>query len=178
MIPKPHPYFSAKGVRDRQRKERLKALGVVATGITAGAVIGIAWAQAPTLSAALSRPGVSEASFTCSVDRITDGDTFRCMENDANGRQIRLRLSGIAARETDGSCADGHPCPTASAEAATAELRRLAAGQRLTCQNVGTTYGRIAAFCQRDDGLDLSCAMVASGTAEKWDRYWGRHRCP
>lgn len=140
--------------------------------------MGIAWTQAPTISAALPSIDTGESSFTCNVASITDGDTFRCSEIDARGRQIRLRVSGIAARERDGTCTDGHPCPAALAEAATAELRRLAAGQRLTCQNVGATYGRIAAFCQRSDGLDLSCAMVASGTVEKWDRYWGRHHCP
>ena len=116
-------------------------------------------------------------TFPCTVASITDGDTFRCVERGSDGKQIRVRLSGVSARERDGSCSPGHPCPAASAEAATAELQRLALGQPLQCRNVGSTYGRIAAFCRRPDGLDLSCAMVASGTAARWDRYWGNHRC-
>jgi endonuclease YncB( thermonuclease family) len=120
----------------------------------------------------------TEHPMPCTVFSITDGDTFRCAETGPDGKQIRVRLSGVAARERDDSCTPGHPCPTASAEAATAELSRLAAGKLLTCRPVGQTYGRVAAFCQRQDGLDLSCAMVESGTAEKWHKYWGDHSCP
>lgn len=116
-------------------------------------------------------------SFVCSVASITDGDTFRCRETEPNGKQIRVRLSGVAARERDGSCSPGHPCPAASSEASTAALRALAAGQVLQCQQVGETYGRRAAFCQRADGVDLSCAMVEGGTVERWERYWQGHRC-
>src|SRR3546814_18347466 len=61
-------------------------------------------------------------AFACTVASITDGDTFRCSELGDDGRQIRVRLSGVAARERDGSCSPGHPCSAASAEAATAEL--------------------------------------------------------
>lgn len=120
----------------------------------------------------------SSETFTCTVASVTDGDTFRCLEEGEDSRQIRVRLSGVAARERDGTCTAGHPCPAASAEAATAALERLASAQTLSCQSVGNTYGRVAAFCQRSDGTDLSCAMVESGTALKWERYWGGHRCP
>lgn len=111
-------------------------------------------------------------SFACTVAHITDGDTFRCAEADASGKQIRIRLSGVAARERDGSCTVGHPCPAASAEVATAEITRLAMGQQLQCRSVGSTYGRIAAFCTLPSGTDLSCAMVASGVVERWEKYW------
>lgn len=114
----------------------------------------------------------SADTFTCTVASITDGDTFRCAQMDAGGKQIRIRLSGVAARESDGSCTEGHPCPTASGEAATQELSRLALGQDLQCEQVGTTYNRIAAFCRLPSGVDLSCAMVASGTTARWERYW------
>lgn len=121
--------------------------------------------------------GKQGETFSCTVSSVTDGDTFRCAETGQDGRQIRVRLSGVAARERDGSCSPGHPCPAATAEAATAELQRLALGQSLTCRDVGSTYGRVAAFCERSDGVDLSCAMVESGTALKWDRYWDGHDC-
>jgi len=120
---------------------------------------------------------ISANGFTCTVASITDGDTWRCRETDTAGRQLRVRLSGVNARERDGSCGSGHPCPSAPPEAATAALTRLAAGQVLSCRRVGSTHGRIAAFCRRSDGVDLSCAMVASGTVARWDRHWGRHRC-
>jgi endonuclease YncB( thermonuclease family) len=115
--------------------------------------------------------------FTCTVASVTDGDTLRCVEGDATGRQIRVRISGIDAREKDGTCAPGHPCASASAEAATAELQRLVSGQILSCKRVGETYGRVAAWCDRADGIDVSCAMMASGTVARWWKYWGLHRC-
>jgi len=117
-------------------------------------------------------------TFSCTVASVTDGDTLRCREVDEDGRQIRIRLSGVAARERDGTCSPGHPCPDASAQAATAELERLAAGEVLECEPNGSSYGRIAAFCRRPDGTDLSCAMTASGTALRWERHWHGHRCP
>ena len=129
----------------------------------------------PALPTKATEP--SDHSFYCTVAEVTDGDTLRCRELDSSGRQIRIRVAGIAARESDESCAPGHPCPEASGQAARQLLRSMSLSQRLSCQHRGETYGRIAAFCQRDDGLDLSCAMVASGTALRWDRHWGDHRC-
>ncbi len=119
----------------------------------------------------------ASSSFACTVASITDGDTLRCVEQGADGRAIRIRLSGIAAREPDGTCKQGHPCPAAPPEAATAALERLASGEQLQCQAVGSTYGRVAAFCRNSAGVDLSCAMVESGTVAKWRRHWGDHQC-
>jgi endonuclease YncB( thermonuclease family) len=125
-----------------------------------------------------ARPSLAGAdTFSCTVASITDGDIFRCAETEANGKQIRVRLSGVAAREKDGSCTAGHPCPDAAPEAATAALDGLAGGKALVCRQVGTTYARRSAFCSLPSGEDLSCSMVASGTVAKWDRYWGDHRC-
>lgn len=167
----------------RRRQVRHLSVGLAAFGavfacgllLTAGRPLLVSGAQAA--GGAVS--GLFEGErFTCTVAKVTDGDTFRCQQRDVRGRAIRVRLSGVAARESDGSCSPGHPCPSASAEAATAELRGLALGWSLSCRKVGQTYGRVAAFCRRADGVDLSCAMVQSGTALKWQRYWGWHRCP
>jgi endonuclease YncB( thermonuclease family) len=130
-----------------------------------------------SIGGASPMPSATEASgpsdtFGCSVASITDGDTFRCHEIGADGKQVRIRLSGVAARERDGSCTEGHPCPTASADEAAQELSRLAMGKQLRCRSMGTTYNRVAAFCSLPDGSDLSCSMVASGTVERWDKYW------
>lgn len=140
-------------------------LGAVAVGVAG-------WVAFPSSDGATTGQG-----FSCTVASIADGDTLRCLERDDEGRPVRVRLAGIAAREVDGSCSAGHPCPLASAQDATAELVRLAAGETLTCTSTGSTYGRIAAFCVTSAGVDLSCAMVASGTALRWERYWIGHRC-
>lgn len=123
-------------------------------------------------------PIVPSGPFACTVAAVPDGDSLRCREAAPGGGTLRVRLSGIAAREPDGTCRPGHPCPAATGEAARAVLARLAAGRRLACRPVGVSYDRVAAFCRRPDGMDLSCAMVATGTAARWDRHWGNHRCP
>jgi hypothetical protein len=48
-----------------------------------------------------------------------------------NGKQIRVRLSGVAARERDENCTAGHPCSNAPPEAATAAIEALAMGKAL-----------------------------------------------
>ena len=126
-------------------------------------------------------------SFTCTPVKVWDGDgPIHCAEGP------RIRLSGIAARETDGSCRPGHPCPAASAEAARDTLAGLLGrttgtapqghlliqGPALTCRATGSAGGtRTAAWCESPTAGDLSCAMVASGTVEKWERYWRGHAC-
>jgi len=127
-------------------------------------------------------------SFTCTPTRVWDGDgPVWCAEGP------RIRLAGIAAREIDGSCRSGQPCPAASATAArdylvgllgtptgrSREGHVLVRGSPITCLSEGNGRGdRTAAWCTRSDGLDVSCAMIASGLALRWDRYWRRHRCP
>lgn len=137
--------------------------------LAGGTVVGAGMAQRQ------SSPPAN--GFACTVSSVTDGDTLRCAEREPDGRAIRIRVSGIAARERDGSCSASHPCPRASAEQSTAALERLALGQRLQCTMMNRSFGRRAAFCRRSDGVDLSCAMVRSGMAARWDRHWGRHRC-
>ena len=171
---------------DQQGNRRRKRLRQFSIGLAAFAVVfvgGMLLTPARPILIGAAGAVISSAvsggePFTCTVESVTDGDTFRCQEADENGRAIRVRLSGVAARETDGTCSPGHPCPDASAEAATAELTGLAMGWSLSCRKVGETYGRAAAFCERADGLDLSCAMVESGTVLKWRRHWGWHKCP
>jgi endonuclease YncB( thermonuclease family) len=125
--------------------------------------------------------------FTCTPVRVWDGDgPVWCAEGP------RLRLSGIAAREMDGSCRTGQPCPEASATLARDTLVRilgtpvgrsseghvLVRARPLRCVSVGSGRGsRTAAWCVTSTGVDVSCAMVRSGTALRWPRYWGAHRC-
>lgn len=108
--------------------------------------------------------GTPAYDFACDVAYVNDGDTLRCRDG------TRVRLHAIAARETDGSCSPGHPCPTASAETSTAALTRLV-GNRITCSRTGQSYERVTAICHNTSGVEINCAMVESGAALIWDRF-------
>nr|WP_081984506.1 hypothetical protein [Sphingomonas sp. 35-24ZXX] len=126
-------------------------------------------------------------TFECTPTHVWDGDgPIWCAEGP------RIRLSGIAAREMDGSCSPGHPCPTASAEEARDGLAKLLGtvagtastghllvkGPRLSCVSDGGAGGtRTAAWCSSPVHGDISCAMVKAGLAMRWARYWRSHRC-
>lgn len=126
-------------------------------------------------------------TFTCTPTAVYDGDgPIWCAEGP------RVRLAGIAAREMDGRCNPGQPCPSSSAEDARNELVRLLGGSRgrldtghvrvsaptMRCTSDGSAGGsRTAAWCVTASGLDLNCEMLRSGTVLKWHRYWRRHSC-
>lgn len=126
--------------------------------------------------------------FTCTPVAVYDGDgPIWCAEGP------HIRISGIAAREADGTCRRNQPCPRASARAATNALVNLLGGPRgvratghiivrapaMRCLSTGPAGGnRTGAWCTLADGRDLSCAMVATGTVLRWARYWRGHACP
>lgn len=126
-------------------------------------------------------------TFTCTPTAVWDGDgPIWCDEGP------RVRLSGIAARELDGSCSPGHPCPSKSAQEARDALVRLVgrptgvgqhghievSGPAMKCISEGSAGGsRTAAWCVSPKSGDINCAMVAGGWAARWDRYWRGHRC-
>lgn len=136
-------------------------------------------AQVPTVP--------SGQTFMCTPTHVWDGDgPVWCKEGP------RVRLAGIAARELDGSCSPGHPCPAASGIEARDALvtllgkptgvgqhgHILVTGPALTCRSDGSAGGnRTAAWCTSPRHGDINCAMVLGGWALRWDRYWGRHRC-
>jgi endonuclease YncB( thermonuclease family) len=125
--------------------------------------------------------------FTCTPTAVYDGDgPIWCAEGP------KVRLAGIAAREMDGSCNPGHPCPGASAVAARDYLVGLLGGPKgalgtghirvqarpMACRSEGSAGGgRTAGWCIMANGVDLNCAMVRSSLALRWDRYWRGHRC-
>jgi endonuclease YncB( thermonuclease family) len=126
-------------------------------------------------------------TFSCTPTRVWDGDgPVWCAEGP------RLRVAGIAARESDGTCRTNQPCPDATSDRARDALanvigrRRgfaneghvLISGPKMSCRSEGSAGGsRTAAWCVSPRGGDVSCAMVATGTALKWPRYWRSHRC-
>ncbi len=120
--------------------------------------------QLPTKSPAEPAP-FPAGVFRCRVSYVNDGDTLRCADG------TRVRLHAVAARESDGTCSPGHPCPQASAGAATAQLRSLVSGQTITCQKTGVSYERVTAICHNELGVEVNCAMVESGAALVWPRF-------
>lgn len=126
-------------------------------------------------------------SFSCTPIAVWDGDgPIWCAEGP------HVRLSGIAAREMDGSCRPGHPCPAADPIAARDHLVSLlgtrgaarstghisVAGPTMRCRSAGGAGGnRTAAFCDSPQSGDISCAMIRDGYAARWDRYWQGHSC-
>ncbi len=138
------------------------AAGVASTLGVMGVAVAIGSAVAP---AARPQPQPS-GTFTCTVTKVHDGDgPIWCAEGP------KVRLTAIAARELDGTCTEGHPCPAASAQDAQQALWRLARGQKLRCEATGTSYRRVTVWCWRQDGVELNCAMVRSGTALRWDKH-------
>lgn len=115
------------------------------------------------------RPGNPTSTFSCQVQSVTDGDTFRC----TNG--LRVRLSAIDTPEMPGSCRKGRACVPGNPHAARVSLSRLIDGRTVTCLPVGKSYNRITAWCSIA-GVDLSCAMVRSGHAAYLPRYDRRGR--
>lgn len=126
-------------------------------------------------------------NFECTPIRVWDGDgPIWCAEGP------HVRLSGIAAKEMDETCNVNQPCPDATAieardglvrligqaTGASSEGHVLVRGPTMRCVSVGGAGGtRTAAWCVSPKGGDLSCAMVQSGLALRWKRYWKGHRC-
>ncbi len=126
-------------------------------------------------------------TFTCTPTHVWDGDgPIWCQEGP------RLRLAGIAARELDGTCSPGHPCPRASAEDARDALvallgypagvneygHVLVVGPPLRCRSDRSAGGnRTASWCVSPRSGDINCAMINGGWTLRWDRYWRDHSC-
>ena len=127
-------------------------------------------------------------TFVCTPTHVWDGDgPVWCSEGP------RLRLSGIAARELDGSCSRGHPCPETDPIVSRDELVNLLgtwtgigphghvllSGPTMRCTSTGSAGGdRTGAWCVSPRSGDINCAMVRGGWVERWDRFWQGHRCP
>lgn len=140
----------------------------------------------PLLLAAVQIVPAGE-SFQCTPTRVWDGDgPVWCAEGP------RLRIAGIAARESDDSCRSNQPCPKATAmqardalvdvigslQGVSREGHMLVAGPTMMCRSEGSAGGsRTAAWCTSPKSGDVSCAMVRTRTVLTWPRYWRNHRC-
>lgn len=100
------------------------------------------------------------SGFACLSPTHHDGDNVRCANIEES-----IRLQGIDAPEMPGSCRPGRQCTPGDPYAARDHLRGLTQGRTLDCSAEGQDrYGRVIARCAVA-GLDLSCAMIASGHA-------------
>lgn len=126
-------------------------------------------------------------TFSCTPVAVWDGDgPVWCKEGP------KVRIAGVSAREMDGTCKNNQPCPQLGAVEARDRLVRILGGPKgsrstghiivrtatMTCRSEGSAGGsRTAAWCKSSIFGDLSCAVVASGGAVRWPRYWRDHRC-
>lgn len=127
-------------------------------------------------------------TFSCTPTAVWDGDgPIWCAEGP------RIRIAGVAAREIDESCRSNQPCPAVGGVEARDRLVRLFGGPRgklptghvrvqsasMNCISEGSAGGsRTAAWCTSPAFGDLSCAVIRSGGAIIWPRYWRNHHCP
>jgi endonuclease YncB( thermonuclease family) len=154
------------------------------------------WLARAAVSSALLMSGHSASAapvveanqkFVCHAISVWDGDgPIWCREG------YKIRLAGIATREIDGSCRVGQPCPGSSGPAARAQLVGLLGGakgvsvdghisvaaRKMSCLSTGHAKGdRTGAWCWLADGRNLSCVMIASGTALRWARFDPHNMC-
>lgn len=163
------------GPWSRSRRSRSSDRRFIAVVLTVGIgafLVTLNWPDEfpkPSESAPAVQPvrqtATGRGNLICPVAYINDGDTLRCRDG------TRIRLHAVAARESDETCSTGHPCPAASAESATAELRRLASGRTITCEPTGQSHDRVTAICWTPSGQEINCAMIRSGTTVIWDRF-------
>ena len=119
----------------------------------------------------------ASAAFLCTPVAVWDGDgPIWCAEGP------KIRLGNIAARELDGSCRAGHPCPRSSGIEARDALVALLGGAKgrlssghvkvsappMRCRASHQSYGRVVASCRLSDGRDLGAAMLRTGTVVRW----------
>lgn len=152
---------------------------ILCIGVFTFSIMPIGLAAVPVIPA--------DQEFICTPTHVWDGDgPIWCEEGP------RVRLAGIAAREMDGTCSLGHPCPSANAETARDALVALLGtptgvgryghillnGPSLICRSDGSAIGnRTAAWCVSPSSGDINCAMVRGGWALRWDEYWRQHSC-
>ncbi len=92
------------------------------------------------------------------VARVVDGDTFKL-----SGQSQSIRVWGLDAPERN----------KAGGSAATAALNALISGQTLSCVVVDIDrYQRLVGQCFLPDGRDITAAMIMTGTATEYCRYF------
>jgi micrococcal nuclease len=105
--------------------------------------------------------GLTAPTFSGTVTRVVDGDTFYM-----TGQDVRIRVWVLDAPEVG----------TYGGSAATAAMSSLLAGDRLKCRKRDTDrYSRTVGQCFLSDGRDIAAAMIGSGTATEYCRFSRNH---
>ncbi len=106
---------------------------------------------------AVTTPEQNAPALSGFVVRVVDGDSLYL-----DSHEPQIRLWGVDAPERDEQ----------GFTAATDELRRLADGKQLKCQEVDQDrYGRTVARCFLSDGREINRLMIESGTATEYRRF-------
>ena len=156
---------------DAQKPKRKLGLAALAIGLIIAAAIAFIVMNALRDREVTKVDLAVGKTFPCTVQSVYDGDgPINCNEQDLNGNPVRVRIRGIEARDSDNSCRHPNLCPQASGAEAKAMLERFAVG-RLECTSFGPSYNRVDAFCRNASGQDLSCEMLKSGMAVRWEQY-------
>ena len=123
--------------------------------------------------------------FTCQAIALHDVDgPIHCVSG------TKIRLQGIGATETDGTCRQNQPCipgdpivqrrimatRVIGATIAREDPGRygqawFAAPVPLSCVPTGKSHARVTAWCRRADGTDLSCGAINAGVAARWPKF-------
>lgn len=124
-------------------------------------------------------------AFDCAAIALHDVDgPIHCRAGE------KIRLQGIGATETDGSCRPGQPCIPGDPMVQRRDMARRVIGATiaredpgrfgqawfvrpvmLQCVATGRSHERVTAWCRRPDGADLSCEAIRAGIAARWTRY-------
>src|SRR3546814_14625038 len=105
-------------------------------------------------------------SFTCTPVAVWDGDgPIWCAEGP------HVCLSGVAAREMNGSCSSAHPCPDADPVAERAHLVGML-GTPLRRNRIGHTSLRRSPMGSSSPGRDGGSRQIADVSGrERWCSY-------
>jgi len=123
--------------------------------------------------------------FTCEAIALHDVDgPIHCLSGE------KIRLQGIGATETDGSCRPNQPCVPGDPLVQRRIMATRVIGASLShedpglfgqvwfarpvtlqCTATGRSHARITAWCRRTDGADVSCEAIRAGVAARWPRY-------
>ncbi|MBB5714747.1 endonuclease YncB(thermonuclease family) [Sphingomonas aerophila] len=115
-------------------------------------------------------------AFACKVVRVHDGDGPLWCRSGQKIRVAGVQAPDFTSAEPCRQRRTGYVCDDAAAKRAQMVATELTLNRRLSCQPVDRSYSRIVARCTLPDGRSLSCALLAAGAAQRWDRYWRRYR--
>ena len=142
----------------------MKVVGQLVAGL--GLSIVAQQAGLPGLASAQGQVVSAGRSFACTPVAVWDGDgPLWCAEG------LRIRLAGIAARETDGTCRSNQPCPTSAADAARDALVRLVVDKSaiMPCYVTGHGSGSGGLKAQLRSGRRVTLSYeIASSCHQQW----------